>query len=353
MPIKSISKISSLSVIGLGKNAGKTTFLNKILSDVYEGEENPPIIGLTSIGRDGEETDVVTSTSKPKIYIRRNTLIATASDLLRKCDITKEILETTEIPTAMGQVVILRALSDGFVEIAGPSSTSDLRFIEKTFKKYTDNLFFLVDGALSRKSTAGHSLTQATILCTGASVNENEETLTDITMNTVNLLTLEGIDEKYNELLKDDTSRVVIIDEDYEGNLYKKSIDTDIALKSASEIKDNLTDDTVLIMIRGAITDNFIKQISDNIKFRNLILCAEDGTRFLTNPITGRNLEIRNINLKVLKEINLVCIGINPYSTSGYMLDSDSLKSSIEKRLLEVNKEIEVIDVRRYEGRIF
>lgn len=31
---------------------------------------NQKILGLTSIGRDGEEIDVVTETKKPRIYIR-------------------------------------------------------------------------------------------------------------------------------------------------------------------------------------------------------------------------------------------------------------------------------------------
>ena len=35
-------------------------------------------LGLTSIGRDGESTDVVTGTEKPGIFVREGTLIATA-----------------------------------------------------------------------------------------------------------------------------------------------------------------------------------------------------------------------------------------------------------------------------------
>lgn len=351
MPLKKINSINSLSVIGLGKNAGKTTFLNRILYEIFKYSNRN--VGLTSIGRDGEDTDVVTKTSKPKIYIKSGTLIATASDLIRKCDITKEILETTAIPTSMGQVVILRALSDGYVEIAGPSSTSDLRHIESVFRKYEENSIFIVDGALSRKSTAGHSLTDGTILCTGASVNENEDRLVSMTMNTVNLLTLDEISDKYREVIEKSNARILMFDTSGEDSFEVREIETDIALKSATEIKDNLLDNTSLLFVRGAVTDSLIKGIADNVKFRQLTLCAEDGTRFLFNEKTSEELKIRNIDLKVMRRINLMAIGINPYSVNEYMMDSMSLQMKLEKKLKEVNKNTPVIDVRRFEGRIF
>lgn len=45
-------------------------------------------LGLTSIGRDGESTDVVTGTEKPGIFVREGTLIATARDMAAagRCD---------------------------------------------------------------------------------------------------------------------------------------------------------------------------------------------------------------------------------------------------------------------------
>ena len=67
-----------LSIIGMEKNVGKTTVLNKLIEDI--GLQKT--IGLTSIGRDGEDTDVVTNTHKPRIYVNQGTIIATARDCL-------------------------------------------------------------------------------------------------------------------------------------------------------------------------------------------------------------------------------------------------------------------------------
>lgn len=54
-----------VSIIGMEKNVGKTTVLNQLIEDIGMKK----IVGLTSIGRDGEDTDVVTNTHKPRIYV--------------------------------------------------------------------------------------------------------------------------------------------------------------------------------------------------------------------------------------------------------------------------------------------
>ena len=75
-----IESYRSLSIIGMCKNAGKTTVLNSILSEMGATGKT---LGLTSIGRDGESVDVVTQTHKPGIYVRDGTLIATALEMLK------------------------------------------------------------------------------------------------------------------------------------------------------------------------------------------------------------------------------------------------------------------------------
>ena len=75
----------ALSLVGVCKNAGKTTVLNHLLKALPLGE----VMGLTSNGRDGESTDVVTGTGKPGIYVRKGTLLATAEKLLAECVVTR------------------------------------------------------------------------------------------------------------------------------------------------------------------------------------------------------------------------------------------------------------------------
>ena len=95
----------TLSVIGMCKNAGKTTAMNAL---IRENGKHGGTLGLTSIGRDGESVDVVTKTHKPGIYVLRGTVIATASAMLRLGDTTNRILDTTGISTPLGEVVVVQ-----------------------------------------------------------------------------------------------------------------------------------------------------------------------------------------------------------------------------------------------------
>ena len=81
--LQQLHSVKTLSIVGMCKNAGKTTMLNWMLANT-----NGQTLGLTSIGRDGESTDVVTGTEKPGIYVPEGTLIATAKDMLRLGDVT-------------------------------------------------------------------------------------------------------------------------------------------------------------------------------------------------------------------------------------------------------------------------
>lgn len=139
-----LNGVQTMSIVGMCKNAGKTTMLNWMLHhDRLQGT-----LGLTSIGRDGESTDVVTGTEKPGIFVREGTLIATAKDMLRLGDTTLEIMETTGIPTPLGEVVIFRARSDGNVQLAGPSITTQLKEVSRLFFEMGADKS-IIDGALA------------------------------------------------------------------------------------------------------------------------------------------------------------------------------------------------------------
>ena len=152
-----IQGVRSLSIIGMCKNAGKTTVLNKLIAELNESRVR---LGLTSIGRDGESTDLVTRTAKPGIYVYEGTLVATAVDMFRLSDITREIIYSTGWPTPMGEVAVVRARSDGSVQLAGPSMTAQLSALVDVFSSFGADMT-IIDGALSRKTLC------ATLGCIG------------------------------------------------------------------------------------------------------------------------------------------------------------------------------------------
>ena len=153
--IKKVNQFSCIAITGMAKNTGKTSVLNRILS-----EETSKIRAITSIGYDGESSDQVTGTEKPEIYVRKGSLIATADGLLPFCDFTKELLSYTGFNTPMGEAIIVRALSDGYAQIAGPSTRSQMEDTVRQLKDLGAEQIF-IDGALSRKSTAAIAFSDA------------------------------------------------------------------------------------------------------------------------------------------------------------------------------------------------
>ncbi|HSN94825.1 MAG TPA: hypothetical protein VLR89_07170, partial [Anaerolineaceae bacterium] len=145
--------LRSLALVGLSKNAGKTTCLNHLIRAWQKSGISRPL-GITSIGRDGEEEDVVSGQPKPRIFIYQGTYLATAKSSLSRCDALLDILELSGIRTSFGEVVICKALSDGYVELAGPSQAADLLACERLLREQDPSLFFVVDGALSRRAQA-------------------------------------------------------------------------------------------------------------------------------------------------------------------------------------------------------
>ena len=113
----------SVCIAGMSKNAGKTTVLNAFLDAFHAHGVG---VAVTSIGRDGESNDVVFDVAKPEVFLKKGDIAATAKGLLPLCTVTREILCATGFPTPLGEVVVFRALSDGFVQIAGPSIVAQL-----------------------------------------------------------------------------------------------------------------------------------------------------------------------------------------------------------------------------------
>ena len=184
--IRRLNETKTMSIVGMCKNAGKTTMLNWLLTAGHLRGT----LGLTSIGRDGESTDVVTGTEKPGIFVREGTLIATAKDMLRLGDVTKEILMTTGIPTPLGEVVIMRARSAlAMCSWRGPLSPRSCgRCLRAFFALGAEKS--VIDGALGRKSLGARAVAEGVILCTGASYNASMEKVIADTVHIYRLMNL-------------------------------------------------------------------------------------------------------------------------------------------------------------------
>lgn len=323
-----IKNYKTISIIGMDKNVGKTTALNYILGKA----RGKYTLGLTSIGRDGEDKDRVTETEKPRIYIESGTFIATTKECLINRDITKEIIETTGINTSMGEVIIAMALSDGYVELGGPSINTYMRDICDKLCSYGSEIV-IVDGALNRKSLASPAVTQASVLSTGASLNRDMNKVIEMTNHTVKLLCLKKEEDKSildiarNQLL---SSRIGLI---YKDKSFKK-LQVLTSLESSKEIVENLNDDVSHVLIKGIVSDKLIEDIIKSTdKYKGVTFLVDDGTKLFINVDTFMKFEKMGGKIKTLEEINIVCVTCNPKSPYGYEFDKNLFLEKLRERI--------------------
>lgn len=323
-----IQKYDSVSIIGMNKNVGKTTTLNYILKEA-RGRIS---LGLTSIGRDGEETDLVTATDKPKIYVESGTIIATAKQCLFNSDITREILKTTGFNTPMGEIIICRALSDGYVELGGPSVNSHMNVICDELKRFGSELV-IVDGALSRKTFASPEVTRATILSTGAALSRSMERVIEETSHTVKLLTTQNEEDmSVLNLVSEVLCRAAV------GIIYKsnaiKILDVRTSLGSSKEIVEFLDDNTSYVVIKGVVSDKLLEEImaSTNL-YKGVIFLVQDGTKLFLTRDTLYKFQKQGGIIRTINKINVVCVTSNPKSPYGYEFDRHRFLNGLKNNL--------------------
>ena len=291
--LQQLHSVKTLSIVGMCKNAGKTTMLNWMLANT-----NGQTLGLTSIGRDGESTDVVTGTEKPGIYVPEGTLIATAKDMLRLGDVTKEILMTTGIPTPLGEVVIMRARSAGHVQLAGPSITTQLQEVSRAFFELGAEQS-IIDGALGRKSLGARAVAEGIILCTGASYHMSME---KVVADTAYIYRLMNIPK---------AETVPVADESLEAD-FKRNGEA---------------------FVGGALTDTMVLPLLKSGVLRKGRIVVKDPSKILLSPDTLDKLEVREVKLQTEQAARTLCVTVNPFSAYGFHFSKEELMSRMEARV--------------------
>lgn len=326
-----------VSVIGMSKNAGKTVALNELLC---EAAGKNMAVGLTSIGRDGEKQDIVTCTEKPLIYVMEGTYIATAESLFNCSEAKLEILEITDYSTSIGRIIIAKAISSGYVQIAGPCSNRDIRSVAEKMLDYGAELS-IVDGALDRVSSASPSITEATILATGAVLSRDMNKVVEQTAHRVDLFHLdEERDERIKLIAKTafDEKKVTLIDEDFAS----KTLPVKTSLNAGKIIGEAIEESTHTVIIPGSFVSKTAMDITSMTKhYKNVNFVIQDATKIFIEHRDWMLLKKLGLNLKVMDPISILAVTINPYAPQGYYFDPELFK----KRMMTYLNNVPVIDV--------
>lgn len=322
----------TISIIGLAKNAGKTVTLNYLIEEAYKINIK---IGITSTGRDGENTDLVTETQKPSIEVTEGMYVATAKKTLMLSDAKTEILETTGIPTAMGEVIIVRVRQRGNIQIAGPVNTTDMKYVAGRLKYYGAEVVF-IDGAIDRKAVSSPVITDACLIATGAVLSRDMKKVLEKTAHAVECYSLRGAQEHVKKIVQK-INKTCIITED--GKAVIPNIKTSIT--GGKKISELIDEKTTHVFVKGAVTSALLKDLWENKYLRGIKLIIEDGTKVFTDINVWNEMRRKGLKVEALNTINILAVTLNPVSPAGYFFDSQLLKESMEKVL----PGIKIVDV--------
>ncbi len=304
----------SLAVVGLEKNTGKTECLNYILRNLPAGTG----AAVTSIGTDGERTDAVTRTAKPEIWLREGTVFGTAEKYYAVRGLVSEVLDVGIRATALGRTVTARALSDGKVMLSGPPSTGELKLWMDTLDRFGVKLT-IVDGALSRMSSASPAITDAMVLSTGAAFSADMGKLVRETAYKVELIGLPLAGEEERIALKDADKGIWKVGE--EGRAV--CINTSSSLGS-DNIKEKIGGHCRAVYIAGALTRRLLDILCGAGKEVPKIIVA-DFTKIFISSADYKGYLLRGGAISVLRRSRLLAVCVNPVAPNGIILNSDEL----------------------------
>ena len=301
-----VAPYTTLCLAGMCKNAGKTTALNALIQGAGARGVS---LALTSIGRDGEREDLITGTNKPPIYLTGGTLFATARGLLPKCDVTGEILDLTGIYTPLGEVAILRAMSDGFVELAGPSMTEQIVSLTAKLKDFGAEKV-LIDGALFRRSLCAPEAAEGVILSTGASYGPDMERTAADTAFVAQLLTL-PVSGPWPDMAGCRFARGEAL---------------------FDELTEALAGPGDILYATGAFTDAMAATLLRRKALPKQI-AVEDGTRLLLSRENYEKLRARGVSFRVRRQNALVAVTVNPFSACGAPYDAAAFQELVARKV--------------------
>jgi len=306
-----------VALVGLAKNTGKTETLAALLRELAQKDIR---VGVTSVGRDGEEHDVIDARiDKPRIHLRAGSLVASTGALLRASGVAHERLAQTGVRTPLGEVAIARLSEEGAVEVAGPSAAADVRAVSEAMLGYGAEQV-LIDGAIDRRAASSPAVSDGLVMATGAVLGESIEQVVAATSDAVQLVRLPPAGESPEPVAI--PRRLVLSGEPAE-----------IAALLAEHPR------TSAFAVEGALSERFIEGLLAARRERSgreIEIVAEDPTRvFLTRHGPGWYAR-QGIAIAARKGIDLRAITVNPVAPQAHSFDSRGLRELIEAAIPDV-----------------
>lgn len=323
-------EMHTLSVMGMTKNTGKTVCLNHLLAQAHQRNV---AVGVTSIGRDGEERDQVFSIPKPPVMVWPGCLIATARDTLLRARVRYRQIGGTGIDSPMGEVLIVRVLDHGEMEIAGASRSHDQHAVISLLKQCGASLVIL-DGALGRSHHASPAIADGVVLSTGAAIGGGIQDVLRKTRDRLAILGIPAAEPALAEQVRPviEHGRVGVWAAD--GNcLFNEEIPT---LNAANTLLALEASDIATIAVSGAVGKVLWKGLSELLRRHpGLHMVVADGTKLFIDNTDLQVFQRAGGRVLALRAIRLAGVSLNPFSPFGGSFEAREFLAAAREALPE------------------
>lgn len=306
------SGIETLAVMGMAKNTGKTVALNHVLAQAHAAQVP---VGVTSIGRDGEDRDQVFLFPKPPVLIWPGSLVATARDTLVRAKLRFKLLGSTGIDSPMGEIVIVKALEYGEMEIAGASRSSDQLKVIQRLKQAGCELIVL-DGALGRSHHASPAIADGVILATGAAIGGGMQDVIRKTRDRLAILGIARVPAELGARVQDLFNKGGVALWDHAGTpLFQAEI---ASLNAAATLMSFAERDVGTIAVSGAVGRQLWRAMSSLGALKpGLSIVVADGTKLFIDALDVQAFCKQGGSLFGYRSIRILGLTLNPFSPMG------------------------------------
>jgi hypothetical protein len=347
-----------LALVGLAKNTGKTETLAALLREL---EARGRLVGVTSVGRDGEERDVIDARiEKPRVRLAARSLVATTDGLLRASAIEHEVCEQTGVRTPLGRVLIARLRREGTIEVAGPSAAADVRAVSDAMLAHGAEQV-LIDGAVDRRAASSPAVSDGLVLATGAVLDRDIGEVVAQTRDAVDLARLPVVEDTpgagrrlrmlaagpaarspsageaagVGGRATDETS-LLVGEEGEPVALSPRFILTATADELARTLDENPAGRWLLVA--GALPEAFLDGLLSPLRRRGreLVLVVSDPTKVFLWRRGPAWYERQGVHLRALGRTALDALTVNPLAPRSHRFESVQLRALLAQAIPDV-----------------
>ena len=286
-------------MVGLAKNAGKTTTLNALVAHASGAGMR---VAICSIGRDGEREDILTRLPKPAITVPAGSYCVTTDRLA----VGLELIEPLDQAGVLGRPGVYRCpasfgANGCTVELVGMNRITVARSALTVLDRLADVVF--IDGAFDRRSAAVPALCDGVVLATGAAVGNTPDLVAHRTAHVVRLIHL--------PVCTDDP------------------------------------DDVPTVVVPGALTARRFRSYAEDLAMREAgRLRVRDWTRVFLDERELSDLSASGWSICVETGARLLAVTTNPFNPDGPRADATALRDAVRHRLVTDGYDVPCVDIK-------